>query len=61
VYGRISAQCGLRLGSLSYERYIHGAMGRYFSQVLGVPAITVELKRGVLTAGLRRGLLSTLD
>jgi predicted deacylase len=60
IAARISAACGLRLGVLSYERYIHGAMGRYFSQVLGVPAITIELKRGVLTGGLRRGILASL-
>jgi len=61
IAARISFACGLRLGALSYERYIHGSMGRYFAQVLGVPAITVELKRGVLTTGLRAGLLHALD
>lgn len=60
IAARISAACGLKVGVLSYERYIHGSMGRYFSQVLGIPSVTVELKRGVLTAGLRRGLLAAL-
>jgi predicted deacylase len=60
VARRISKPSKLRLGHLSYDAYIHGSGGQYYSEVVGIPAITVELWSSKLSAGLRRGLLGAL-
>lgn len=60
VARRISKPSKLPLGHLSYDAYIHGSGGQYYSQVVGIPAITVELWSSKLSSGLRRGLLGAL-
>jgi predicted deacylase len=55
---RMSRLCGLPLGHLSYQPYIHGSLGQFFPERYGKATVTVELLSGTLTRGLRRALLA---
>ena len=55
---RMSRLCGLPLGHLSYQPYIHGSLGQFFPRRYGHIAITVELRRRGMTVALRRALLA---
>jgi murein peptide amidase A len=55
---RMSRLCGLPLGHLGYQAYIHGSLGQFFPQRYHHPTITVELRRRGMTVALRRALLA---
>ena len=55
---RMSRLCGLPIGHLGYQPYIHGSLGQFFPERSGKPAITVELLSAKLTRGLRLALLA---
>jgi protein MpaA len=41
---RMSAVCGLKLGTVTYDAAITGSMGQYIPQKYGIPIVTVELE-----------------
>lgn len=41
---RMSAVCGLKLGTVTYDAAITGSMGQYIPQKYAVPIVTVELE-----------------
>jgi predicted deacylase len=57
---RFSADSGIHRGRLSYDRHIHGSHSKYFSEVLGTSAITVELDSKRLGGRLAHALCDAL-
>ena len=57
--GRLmAAHCGFALGGVGYDAAITGSLGDFVPERYRVPVVTVELRRGALTAGLRAALLA---
>jgi murein peptide amidase A len=54
---RMSALCGLPLGTLWYDPYITGSLGRYVPEKYGIPIVTVELRSPTMSSGMCAALL----
>ena len=54
---RMSRLCGLPLGTVWYDPYITGSLGRYVPEKYGIPIITVELHSPKMSSGMRAALL----
>lgn len=54
---RMSRLCGLPLGTLWYDPYITGSLGRYVPEKYGAPIVTVELRSPKMSSGMRAALL----
>jgi predicted deacylase len=54
---RMSRLCGLPLGTLWYDPYITGSLGRYVPEKYGIPIVTVELRGAKMSSGMRAALL----
>jgi murein peptide amidase A len=54
---RMSALCGLPLGTLWYDPYITGSLGRYVPEKYGIPIVTVELRSPGMSSGMCAALL----
>jgi murein peptide amidase A len=54
---RMSGLCGLPLGTLWYDPYITGSLGRYVPEKYDIPIVTVELRSPKTSSGMRAALL----
>jgi murein peptide amidase A len=54
---RMSALCGLPLGTVWYDPYITGSLGRYVPEKYRIPIVTVELRSARMSSGMRSALL----
>ena len=54
---RMSALCGLPLGTVWYDPYITGSLGRYVPEKYGIPIVTVELRSPKMSSGMCAALL----
>jgi murein peptide amidase A len=54
---RMSRLCGLPLGTLWYDPYITGSLGRYVPEKYGIPIVTVELRSPTMSSGMCAALL----
>jgi murein peptide amidase A len=54
---RMSALCGLPLGTVWYDPYITGSLGRYVPEKYRIPIVTVELRSARMDSGMRSALL----
>jgi murein peptide amidase A len=54
---RMSALCGLPLGTVWYDPYITGSLGRYVPEQYDIPVVTVELRSPTMSSGMRAALL----
>jgi predicted deacylase len=54
---RMSRFCGLPLGTVWYDPYITGSLGRYVPEHFGVPIVTVELRSPTMSSGMCAALL----
>ena len=54
---RMSKLCGLPLGTVWYDPYITGSLGRYVPEHYGIPIVTVELRSPSMSSGMCAALL----
>jgi len=54
---RMSAAGGLKLGGVTYDKYITGSMGQYIPATYGIPIVTVELDSPRLDQGMLDALI----